>query len=171
MSLEPESLESVKPPRANRTLLPGIFLIVVGALNMAAAIPAVAVGIRFMTMPVEELERVMKEDPNVQRQMAELKKQGTNLTANDFRNIYIYGGNGLGIVWAILGLVIIAGGICLCVRKAYALALIASILAAIPCLSAPACCGLGEGIGIWALVVLLNAEVKALFHATPPPLP
>jgi hypothetical protein len=31
-------------------------------------------------------------------------------------------------------------------------------------LTCTGCCGLGQGIGIWALVVLLKPEVKALFR-------
>ncbi len=48
--------------------------------------------------------------------------------------------------------------------KSYALALCGAISAAIPCISATACCGLGEGIGIWALVVLLSPDVKSVFR-------
>lgn len=44
----------------------------------------------------------------------------------------------------------------------YGLAIAASVIAMIPCVSP--CCLLGLPIGIWALVVLLNQEVKAAFH-------
>ena len=36
-------------------------------------------------------------------------------------------------------------------------------MAAIPCLSFLACCLIGEGVGIWALVVLFTPEVKRSF--------
>ena len=48
--------------------------------------------------------------------------------------------------------------------RAYGLAVAASVITAIPCISCSACCGLGEGIGIWALVVLLNNDVRAAFR-------
>ena len=44
----------------------------------------------------------------------------------------------------------------------YGLAITASIVAMIPCLSP--CCLLGLPIGIWALVVLSKPEVKSAFH-------
>jgi hypothetical protein len=44
----------------------------------------------------------------------------------------------------------------------HGLAMAASILAMIPCLSP--CCLLGLPLGIWALVVLLKPEVKSAFH-------
>ena len=65
----------------------------------------------------------------------------------------------------ITALLNIIGGIQMLRLRSYGLALFASILAAIPCISCSACCGLGEGIGIWALVVLLNPEVRAAFAA------
>jgi len=44
----------------------------------------------------------------------------------------------------------------------YGLAMTASILAMIPCLSP--CCLIGLPIGIWAVVVLSKPEVKSAFH-------
>lgn len=44
----------------------------------------------------------------------------------------------------------------------YGLAMAASILAMIPCISP--CCLIGLPIGIWCLVVLTRPEVKAAFH-------
>jgi hypothetical protein len=61
-------------------------------------------------------------------------------------------------------LITIFGGIQMCRGRSYGLSVTASILAAIPCLSPSACCLLGMGIGIWALVVLFNPDVKASFR-------
>lgn len=44
----------------------------------------------------------------------------------------------------------------------WGLAVVASILAMIPCISP--CCIIGLPIGIWSLVVLMKPEVKAAFH-------
>lgn len=44
----------------------------------------------------------------------------------------------------------------------YGLAMAASILAMIPCISP--CCLVGLPIGIWSLVILTKPEVKAAFH-------
>jgi uncharacterized BrkB/YihY/UPF0761 family membrane protein len=47
-------------------------------------------------------------------------------------------------------------------RSHWGLAMAASILAMIPCISP--CCIIGLPIGIWCLVVLTKPEVKAAFH-------
>ncbi len=55
--------------------------------------------------------------------------------------------------------------------RSYGLAVTASILAMIPCFTS-CCCLLGLPVGIWALIVLLDKDVKAAFNAptTPPAL-
>jgi hypothetical protein len=52
--------------------------------------------------------------------------------------------------------------------QSYGLAVTASILAMIPCTSG-CCCLVGLPIGIWALIVLMDKDVKAAFGAPQPP--
>jgi hypothetical protein len=68
-------------------------------------------------------------------------------------------------VLVLLGTVLtLLGGIGMYRLRWYGLAVTGAIIAAIPCISCLGCCGVGEGIGIWSLVVLLNEEVKAAFR-------
>lgn len=73
---------------------------------------------------------------------------------------------GLGIVATLLSLaiggLIIFGAMKMMNLQSYGLAMAASIVAMVPCLS-PCCC-LGIPVGIWAIVALNNAEVKAAFR-------
>ena len=62
----------------------------------------------------------------------------------------------------ILSLVTLLAGVRMLQRRSYGLVMTGVILAIIPCFSA--CCCLGLPFGIWALVVLSNAEVKAAFR-------
>jgi type IV secretory pathway VirB2 component (pilin) len=72
----------------------------------------------------------------------------------------------LGIVSAIIGIVVagfvLYGALRMKKLEGYAWAMTAAILALIPCVSP--CCVIGLPIGIWALIVLLQPEVKAQFH-------
>ena len=73
---------------------------------------------------------------------------------------------GIGVVSAAIGL-LIAGLIIYASMemkklKQWGLAVAASILAMVPCISP--CCIIGLPIGIWALVVLMKDEVKAAFR-------
>jgi len=66
---------------------------------------------------------------------------------------------GIGIV---ASLVIIMGSLKMMKLQGYGLAMTASIVAMIPCVSP--CCILGLPFGIWSLVVLMNQEVKSAFQ-------
>ncbi len=67
-----------------------------------------------------------------------------------------------GIIGILMSALIIAGALNMKKLTNYSLALTASIIAMIPCISP--CCLLGLPIGIWALVVLSKPEVKSAFH-------
>ena len=70
-------------------------------------------------------------------------------------------GIGLGLLGLAMTVVVILGALKMKNGESYGFALAASIIAMVPCISP--CCVLGLPVGIWALVVLLNADVKAAF--------
>lgn len=77
---------------------------------------------------------------------------------------YAFGG-ALGIVGPLIALVVAAFLLWAALQmkelRGWTVAVVASILAMIPCISP--CCFIGLPIGIWALVVLMKPEVKAAF--------
>ena len=79
-----------------------------------------------------------------------------------FFNVF---GGGLGIVQdvirGILGVIVLLGVLRMQALRNHQFAMIASIVAMLPCLSP--CCVLGLPFGIWALVVLNKPEVKSQF--------
>jgi|SRR5215831_14264382 len=66
------------------------------------------------------------------------------------------------IVGILTGILILFGGIKMRKLENFGLAMAASIIAMIPCISP--CCLIGLPIGIWSLVVLSKPEVKGAFH-------
>ena len=71
-------------------------------------------------------------------------------------------GVAVSIIAILMSVVILLGALKMKKLESYGLAMTASILAMIPCLSP--CCVIGLPIGIWALVVLSKPEVKSAFH-------
>lgn len=67
-----------------------------------------------------------------------------------------------GLVGLVLAVLIFMGGLKMKSLRSYEFSVTASILAMLPCVTP--CCLVGLPIGIWALVVLLSAEVKSQFH-------
>jgi hypothetical protein len=66
------------------------------------------------------------------------------------------------IVWLLMGAVVIFGALKMKSLQSYGMAFAAAVLAALPCTSP--CCFIGLPIGIWAIVVLLNEDVKRSFR-------
>ena len=73
-------------------------------------------------------------------------------------------GFGLGLLALIAGLLTVIGGLRMQQLRSYGLAISGAIAAAIPCISCMGCCGVGEAVGIWAIVVLMNEEVRRAFQ-------
>ena len=173
MSFDPYAAGSELPPNLEyspsaasgdearkRVQVPAILLIVAGVLNLfMAAWPALQ-GFQASRMSPAEFEDAMvQQNPSAREQM---KQMGWTPEG-------VLRGVGWGFsIWAVvdflMSILVILGGIRMLILKSYALAVFASVLAALPILSCTGCCGFGEVAGLWALIVLLNAENRAAFH-------
>lgn len=138
------------PRAAERVQVPAIGLIVSMALGL------VLVGLNLLqnilvlagVMPMAAPQDV---DPEVMEQI---------------RGMQLFGG-GIGMVFGVIalvcGVVVILGAIKMKNLESYNFAMTACILSMIPCLSP--CCPLGLIFGIWGVVVLNDAGVKAAFRS------
>src|SRR5438128_4022309 len=102
MSFGPEedAGEYLPPSRTgtNRALLPGIFLIIVGVLNLLMAGGGGLVGFTFGQMPQADLQKAYDDFKADQR--GDLKQIGVN-SAEDLRSFYVRSGYGAGVIWAV----------------------------------------------------------------------
>lgn len=132
---------------------PAIALIVTGVLGILLCIYALAMNLTGATAAQQ------------QQQMNQINKDLNQQQQELIKTIFAAQG-ALGLVQGVIGLivsaVIIWGSLKMMKLESYGLAMTASILAMIPCVSP--CCILGLPFGIWSLVVLMNAEVKSAFH-------
>jgi len=69
---------------------------------------------------------------------------------------------GLAVIGLLMSVLVLIGALKMKRLENYGLAMAASIVAMLPCISP--CCIIGLPIGIWALVVLSKPEVKSAFH-------
>jgi hypothetical protein len=72
------------------------------------------------------------------------------------------------VVGFLLPLFVLFGAWKMLQLQGWGLAVAGAIVALVPCQS---CCCLTIPFGIWALILLFNAEVKASFQGGPPPMP
>jgi len=158
---EPREYLPQPVPSTGRELLPGIFLIIVGVVNLLLAAGGIYVSVAFNQIPHAELQKAYSDLPQDQRDA--MKQIGIN-GPEDLRNFYVRFGLILGVIWGVAALPTLLGGILTCARRARGLAIFGAIVAMLP-VASPSCCLLiGLGVGIWALVVLLSPDVKASFR-------
>jgi hypothetical protein len=161
MSYEPDNYG---PPvdsdgARTKTNIPGVLLIVVGILNVLFGLLLVFRGVQIAMSPVADIvqarEQMRQLFPNLPEDQTTPEQYKTQTTATAL----IWGA-----VTVVLALVTLFGGVLMRGLRGYGLAIVGSILALIPCVSPAGCCLLGVVAGIWALIVLANADVRSAFR-------
>ncbi len=140
---------------------PAIFLLVVNALNVLAGGYLLLNAFTIKSNPAAAEAMVDQQwstmTPDQLKQVHE-----TLGSTHDFittiGNVTLWEG-GLSVVIGVLG---ILGGIRMLSLRSFGLGATASILTAIPCVTP--CCLLGQAAGIWALIVLLQSDVRSAFR-------
>jgi len=126
-----------------RLQLPASGLIIIGALNAMSGVILI-------------LGRLASLVNGPQRQITDEARRLGYMTASIFFPL-------VSLISILAAPVIIYGGIQMLKARRYSTALLAAILAVIPLSSV--CCIPGIPIGIWALIVLRDPEVKAVFES------
>jgi len=141
------------PPPVDPTKInaPAIGLISVGAINLLHSLFS-------LVMNLSGANAAAPPPPNLQNNPQAMEMYNSIMQHQGTINVVV------GALALICSALIIGGGVMMLQRKAYPLCVTASILAAIPCLSFLACCAVGGGIGIWALVILMAPDVKRAFQ-------
>jgi hypothetical protein len=153
----------VSPDLRKRVELPATLLICVGGLNVLGA----------LYLFVQAISALLMSTADFQAQLdAQQKQMGgapPPMSAQELKNL----GVAIFAVWGLIDLfgavLTVVGGLRMRNLQSYGLSVFGAVTAAIPCVSCSGCVGLGAVIGIWALVVLMSADVKAAFHGQAPP--
>jgi hypothetical protein len=172
MSYEPEQpledSEFGREAAAGRVSVPGILLIITGVLNLLTALLTGFVFLSSAVTPLDEFAKRQEMSQDMMKKMfpqmaEEMDKQGKqDPQAMKDQTLMVYG------IWTLAvlltGIIPIIAGIRMRGLRGYGLAIFGSILALFPCVSGGCCLIIGPIAGIWALVALSNAEVKAAFR-------
>jgi hypothetical protein len=141
-----------------RTSIPGLCLMVLGMVNLIMGLLLIQQG--FMSLRLTDEQWLDQVKAKID--MSEMEKQGFSVkglhNASTLISLVLGGLNAVG------SLVVIYGGWNLRSLNHYGLAVLGSIWAAVPFVSCTACCGPGEVIGIWSLIVLMNRDVRNAFR-------
>ena len=151
------NLEGIK----SRVQAPAIALIVVGILDLLGACWGLFNSITATLTPAKQFHQQVLE---LYQAFPQLKAEVSKRSPEELKNQSMFISWTVVIFGLTISMLTIAGGVRMLSLKNYALAICGAISAAIPCISCGGCCLFGEAIGIWALVVLLNNEVREAFH-------
>jgi hypothetical protein len=139
-----------------RVMIPGIFLILIGALSLGLSgygLVGLATNPEEAMKPgYEMMVQFNKNNPGAVPPFDEYVKQYAPMAV------------GMSAVMVLGSLLILLGGIAMCRLRGYGLAMTGSITAAIGLCSMNCFC-LSLPFGIWAIIVLINSDVKAAFRA------
>ncbi len=119
-----------------KTNLPGIFLMIAGVIATLAALAGIPINI----MNFQQNPDMQQMGPGV----------GIAIAV------------GAGVIGLITGVIIILAGVKLRGLSSYGLVMTGTILALIPCCNS--CCVLAVPAGVYALIVLMDPQVKASFR-------
>jgi hypothetical protein len=148
---------------------PAIALLVTGILGVVVVLGNLVWILFFQAGFMEQMERqanqqIEMEAKQGKRDPVQVKQEQEQ--AQQMMKMMTYFSGTLGTVFAaiqlVVGVVVILGAVKMMRCQSYGLAFTSAILAMIPQIS-PCCC-LGLPFGIWAVVVLSRAEVKAAFR-------
>jgi uncharacterized membrane protein YphA (DoxX/SURF4 family) len=146
---------------AERLKGPGIFLIVSAVLNLLMGLLLLLTCLFYAQMSPDDFDRIVWRQQPPENQKA---FQDMGWTPETLRQIVVTWTGWPGGVALVASLLTLLGSILMLTRKGYGLAVLGAILACLPAVSPTGCCGVGQGAGIWALVVLFNADVRATFR-------
>lgn len=161
---EPDDEDDSQTRAMSKTNAPGVLLGICGLLNVIYFMVIGFVFVQLLTTTPEEMEEREKLSQQMFPGMKDMMAQAQSVPAAD-RYRQALGMYGLGAFVSLIGVVLpLLAGIRMRSLRNYMLCIVGAVTAAIPCVSGSACCALGMGVGIWALVVLLSNDVKSAFR-------
>jgi hypothetical protein len=168
MSFDPSYADDDLPPPPEsspvrqRVQGPAIGLIVAGVLNLFVALYLVVNTIYLLVTPADAM--LAQQKAVYEKMFPAMKAELAKKTPAELKTQALLVNGPLTVLGFLASFLPVVGGIRMLGLKSYSLAICGAICAMIPCVSITACCGVGEAIGIWALVILMNEEVRSAFR-------
>jgi hypothetical protein len=144
-----------------RVATPAMLLIVFGLIAVFVEIGGLIAAFAAPNVMAEQIKKIIDSQPpgpQKQQMLDDYERDKDSYRLDSPTNI---GGTVVGFVLSVLMLV---GGIKMKSLSGYGLALTGAICAIIPCVNGCLCCAMP--VGIWAVMVLANPDVKAAFRAS-----
>ncbi len=167
MSIEPEPDELPDEQVLDRVRVPGTLLMWVGIANLLGGLLLLQSGVHIWKKSPAEFREDQRDAARMLKDMGiaavDAERPELGMSMDDLQTL-----NSRSFVgWAMLSFIgsflTTYGGYNLRTLNSYKMAFAGSLFAAIPCTSPASCCGIGFVVGIWALMVLMNRDVRSAF--------
>jgi hypothetical protein len=161
--LPPSGDAAVAAARA-QVQMPALFLMIVGAMNFLVTLYFIGNGIYTAMVPAQRLWEQAQTTQASLEKMLGVKADAEKKSPDEMKTqalLFNAAAAGLTGLFALLSLL---GGWRMYKLRSFGLSVVGALAAAVPCLSGSACCGVGEAVGLWALIVLLRPEVREAFR-------
>lgn len=145
--------------------IPAVLLIISGIINLLCSLLPAISGVQTALTPLEKIKESQQQALQLLRDMGYggadpyAGKDPQTFKTNNTIQMFV-----TAAVLLLAGLLSIVGGLRMYKLRGYGLAMTGAIVTALPCISCTGCCGFGEVVGIWAVVVLLNPDVRNAFQ-------
>jgi hypothetical protein len=151
-------------PRAarERILFPAILLIIVGVVNFLFMGFCAFSTLVSRMQPIETQRANLNQNPQLKQMYDDLEKQGYKFEDVIRMGQWLY--TGLSVSNLLTAFLSLFAGIRMLQLRNYGLVFFAAVVSAIPCVSGSGCCCLGELAGIYAVVMLLQTDIRDAFR-------
>lgn len=158
----------------DRVQFPAMFLISISVLNLLVALGFVGYFIYIAVTPADVYYQFMAEQldkanktPDVPfaKITQDAQKQLSEMDPPSFKRQSLIAEGLRSIVLATVALLGLIGGVRMYQLRAYSSAMLGSLATAVPCLSPmTCCCGIGELVALWCVMILLLPSVREAFR-------
>ena len=166
---QPDSEERARQQVRDRVQWPAMFLVANAALNLLVALLQTTHLVSAAIAPADEaanFERELLQRLGGQPSpplVGTRRVQPPHTDPEALKRRTLFAEAVLAFLLLLPALLALAGGVRMYQMRGYPLAVVGSLASAVPCLSPMTCCCIGEVVGVWCVVVLLQPLVREAF--------
>jgi hypothetical protein len=167
---QPGADERAREQVRDRVQWPALFLLATAALNLLVALLQTARVVSVVIAPAEEAVRFERESldrissPQLSALVSGRRDHLSQADPEDLKRQSIFIETVIALLLLLPAVLALAGGVRMYQMRCYSLAVVGSLASAVPCISPMTCCCVGELVGAWCVLVLIQPQVRQAFR-------
>jgi hypothetical protein len=172
---DPVPASATSNPASDRVQMPALLMMALGVIHLFVTVLPLWGTLQTVLTPadrlhaenrkkIEEAEKQLQSNNPLKKFFQDARKEFESRSPEEFKQQTILQYALTTLCLFLAALLVLLGGWRMRQLKSYGIALLASVVVAIPCISPASCCCVGEIVGLWSLWVLLAPDVRASFQ-------